>query len=28
MFTYWASPDGDKEYDPVIRKIIESLKFK
>jgi hypothetical protein len=28
MFTYWASPDGDKQYDPVIRTIIESLKFK
>jgi len=28
MFTYWASPDGDKQYDPVIKKIIESLKLK
>ena len=28
MFTYWASPDGDKQYDPAIKKIIESLKLK
>ena len=27
MFTYWASPDGDKTHDPAIRKMIESLKF-
>jgi hypothetical protein len=27
LFTYWASPDGDKKYDPVISQMIESLKF-
>ena len=27
LFTYWASPDGDKQYDPAIKQIMESLKF-
>ena len=26
LFTYWASPEGDKEHDPAIRKIIRSIK--
>jgi hypothetical protein len=26
LFTYWASPEGDKKYDPVTGKILSSLK--
>ena len=26
LFTYWASPDGDKEHDAAIRKIIRSVR--
>jgi hypothetical protein len=26
LFTYWASPDGDKEHDETIRKIIRSVR--
>ncbi len=27
VFTYWASPEGDKKHDPAISQMIESLKF-
>jgi hypothetical protein len=27
LFTYWASPEGDKQYDPAIKQIMQSLKF-
>jgi hypothetical protein len=26
LFTYWASPEGDKKYDPVVTAIVQSLK--
>ena len=26
LFTYWASPEGDKKYDPVTGKVLQSLK--
>jgi hypothetical protein len=26
LFTYWASPQGDKEYDEAIRKIVRSVR--